>query len=69
MSSQELTKKGWLYNNIDQTWYTTREKSPKRGKDSKPYSNGKDEDSELQSYKFDIDQWNLVELNSSMNSK
>jgi len=71
MSSQELRKKGWIYNDVDQTWCTTRERTSKSGKDSKSKSrsNYKGEDNELQRYKFDIDQWNLVELNSSENSK
>ncbi|CAI2365475.1 unnamed protein product [Moneuplotes crassus] len=74
-SSKELTKKGWKFDSDSQRWITTREATPKGnksngdGKDllkSKSNTRGKARDStEIQRWKFDIDQWNLVPLKTS----
>lgn len=67
-SAQELGRRGWLYNESDQTWSFTRKAPAKQNKPkrSKTRGNGKGEDSaELSRYKFDIEQWSLVELSLS----
>jgi CCR4-NOT transcriptional regulation complex NOT5 subunit len=64
-SAQELGRRGWLYNDSDELWYVTR-KGPSKGKSDRSKSRGtsKNEDNtELRSFKFDIDQWSLVEFN------
>lgn len=69
-SAQELGRRGWLYNDSDQTWSVTR-KGPAKGKNKRtkqPNSrgNGKgDDNEELIKYKFDIEQWRVVELSLS----
>lgn len=68
-SAQELGRRGWLYNDSDQTWSVTR-KEPAKGKSKKSKSksrvNGKSEDStELSSYKFDTEQWSVVAVSKS----
>lgn len=65
-SAQELGRRGWLYNDSDELWYVTRKGPNKGSKKDKSKSRGssKSEDNtELRSFKFDIDQWSLVEFN------
>jgi len=74
-SSKELTKKGWKFDSDSQRWITTREATPKGNKSngdgqnllkSKSNTRGKaGNSSEIQRWKFDIDQWNLVPLKTS----
>jgi len=67
-SFNELSKRGWLFNESDQTWYVTRNSPGKGGKSNKPKSHQSlrnEENIEQKRYKFDIDQWNLVEIDSS----
>jgi len=66
-SAQELGRRGWLYNDSDQTWSVTR-KGPAKSKTkrSKTRGNGKGEEStELSRYKFDTEQWSVVEFSLS----
>lgn len=68
-SAQELGRRGWLYNDSDQTWSVTR-KTPPKGKSKKNKSNSRvngkgDESTELSRYKFDTDQWSVVEFSLS----
>lgn len=68
-SAQELGRRGWLYNDSDQTWSVTRT-GPAKGKNkrNKPNSrsNGKgEENAELSRYKFDTDEWSVVEFSLS----
>lgn len=71
-SAQELGRRGWLYNDLDQTWSVTRKggsnKINKNKKQANPNSraNGKgDESEELCRYKFDTEQWRIVEFSVS----
>ena len=67
-SSKELIKRGWKFNEKDQTWYTTRTSPGKGGKGnkSKAHPNRRGEDNpESKTFKFDINQWNVVEIESS----
>ena len=69
-SAQELGRRGWLYNDSDQTWSVTRKESSKakNKKTKQPNSRGNEKDEEnieLSRYKFDIDQWRVVEFSLS----
>jgi len=68
LCSCELTKRGWILNEREQTWYTTRNVAVKGGKTnkSKTRPNERSEDNtEIKRYKFDINQWTLVETDPS----
>jgi len=64
-SAAELTRRGWSYNDEDQTWSVTRTKiSKSQNKRPKQPNNtrGKgDENQEMSRYKFDIENWRVVE--------
>lgn len=70
-SAQELGRRGWLYNDLDQTWSVTRKGGSNKNKNKKQANqnsriNGKGDDSaELCRYKFDTDQWRIVEFSLS----
>jgi hypothetical protein len=64
-SAQELGRRGWLYNEYDQTWSVTRrgnsKNKNKRGKPNTRGSSKGDDTTELSRYKFDTEQWSVVE--------
>jgi len=68
-SAQELGRRGWLYNDLEQTWSVTRKRGSNKNKkqaNSNPRTNGKgDESEELCRYKFDTEQWRIVEFSVS----
>uniref|UniRef100_A0A7S3JKN1 NOT2/NOT3/NOT5 C-terminal domain-containing protein n=1 Tax=Euplotes harpa TaxID=151035 RepID=A0A7S3JKN1_9SPIT len=68
-SAQELGRRGWLYNDLDQTWSVTRKggSKSKSKKPKQPYAMGNkgEENTELSRYKFDIEQWRVVEFSLS----
>jgi hypothetical protein len=67
-SAVELCRRGWLFDESDQTWHVTRKASSKGNKPNKPNTRegvNSEDGTELRRYKFDIDQWNLVEFSLS----
>ena len=68
-SAAELTRRGWSYNEDDHTWSVTRTKSSKsQAKRLKQPNNtrGKgEENQEMSGYKFDIENWRVVEYSIS----
>ena len=67
-SAVELCRRGWLFDESDQTWHVTRKASSKGNKPNKANTRegvNSEDGTELRRYKFDIDQWNLVEFSLS----
>lgn len=71
-SAQELGRRGWLYNDSDKTWSVTRKgpskNKPKQAKQNSRSSSKGEETAELSRYyKFDIDNWSIMECSLSEN--